>query len=235
MHRKHRFPKKTFIGNRLEYLKFLPGNKLLTSIIGENDTSTYYVLNDTLFIAEEYITNRNRIREEVTEWHKFLISKSNEDTLELYKSEMDTRNKRDTIKFINRQRLEKPITNFTRIILSFNNALEGTVETITVDSLRHVFIDIQTSTFFKKEFTTVKGQLTKIGYKIFLDKLKHFLPHKLPGYTYRQVLDGYYFRLELQFNGTKKISSGNSLSWIHAELIDFLLDIQKQEGFIKNK
>ena len=230
---------KTFIGKRLEYLKFLNGSTLYSSINSYSDTAQFFIQNDTLFIMQRYLQTDQTGTNWIDRLYDYKIVRLNADTLQL-KNNYNSYKRQDTLLFINMERLKEATANFKYLRLDYYSSWSGTGQT-TIDSLGKVtFIDnpikysINNPSADKNaKPKNIKGQLTPKEFASFKSLLSKSLPSKLP-LKRGCPMDGATSNFEIII-GTKKIkSSGCNLSWTHTILLNYLYDIDRNKGFIKS-
>ena len=231
---------KTFIGKRLEYLKFLNDTALYSSINAYTDTAQFYVQNDILFIKQRYLQTDQTGTKRIDRLYSYDIVMVKGDTLQL-KNNYNSYNRQDTFLFVNIERLSENTTNFKFLRLDYSSPWSGTRQ-ITVDSLGRVtFIDnpimysINSPGADKNaKPKNIKGQLTNDEFNNFKSLLSKTLPSRLP-LKRGCPMDGATSNFEIIIGKSKIISSGCNLSWTHAFLLNYLYDIDGNKGLIKSK
>lgn len=231
---------KTFVGKRLEYLKFLNDTLLHSSISSYTDTAQFYVRNDTLFIKQRYLQTDQTGTKWIDRLYSYDIVRVTGDTLQL-KNNYNAYNRRDTFLFVDIETLKENTTNFKFLRLDYSSPWSGTRQ-ITIDSFGRVtFMDnpimysINNPGAYKNANPrNFKGQLTKGEFDNFKNLLSKSLPSRLP-LKRGCPMDGATSNFEIIIGTNKIKSSGCNLSWTHAFLLNYLFDIDHNKGLKKAK
>lgn len=231
---------KTFIGKRLEYLKFLNDTTLYSSINSYTDTAKFYKQNDTLFVKQRYLQTDQTGTKWIDRMYGYKIIKLTDDTLSL-KNNYNYSNPKDTFFFVNIEKLKEVTVHFKFLRLEYSSPWNGTKQ-ITIDSLGKVsFVDnpimysIDNPGADKNaKPKSISGQLTQKEFTNFKNLLANSLPSRLP-LKLGCPMDGATSKFEIII-GTKRIkSTGCNLSWTHAFLLNYLYDLDQNKGFVKSK
>jgi len=224
---------KVFVSRSLEYFKVLNDTSLFSSINLYNDTATFYVAGDSLFIKQRYWLTDQTGTKVVNKLYDYKIITLYNDTIEL-----KNKNWKDPLVFINIEKLREPVDDFKLLQLDMSSPRHGTRK-IIVDSARNVTfiynpipytVDNPLSDKNAKP-KNIKGKLTPKEFSNFLNLLSRSLPSKLPrlrGCPFDAATSDFEIII-----GAKKIrSTGCNLTWIHDFLLDYLYDIDRNKGLI---
>jgi len=231
---------KTFIGKRLEYLKFLNDTILYSSINSYNDTAKFYKHNDTLFVKQRYLQTDQTGTKWIDRIYSYSIIQLTADTINL-KNNYNYSNPRDTFFFVNIDKLKEATSDFKFLRLQYSSPWSGTKQ-ITIDSSGKVtyadnplMYSVNNPGADKNaKPKNISGQLTQKEFENFKSLLANSLPLRLP-LKRGCPLDGATSDFEI-IMATKKIkSTGCNLSWTHAFLLNYLYDIDQNKGLVKSK
>ncbi|MFT3844311.1 MAG: hypothetical protein QM725_04610 [Lacibacter sp.] len=229
---------KTFIGKRLEYLKFLNDSTLYSSINSYTDTAKFYLQDDTLFVKQRYLQTDQTGTKWMDKIYSYKIVQLTSDTISL-KNNYNYSNPRDTFFFVNIDNLKEATSDFKFLRLQYSSPWSGTKQ-ITIDSLGKVtFADNPLMYSVNNPGAdknakpkNISGQLTQKEFQGFKGLLANSLPLRLP-LKRGCPMDGATSDFEIII-GTKRIkSTGCNLSWTHAFLLNYLYDIDKNKGLVK--
>jgi hypothetical protein len=231
---------KTFIGKRLEYLKFLNDTTLYSSINSYTDTAKFYIQDDSIFVKQRYLQTDQTGTKWINRIYGYKIIQLTADTISL-KNNYNYSNPRDTFFFLNIDNLKEATSDFKFFRLQYSSPWSGTKQ-ITIDSLGKVtFVDNPIMYSVNNPGAdknakpkNISGQLTQREFESFKNLLSNSLPSRLP-LKRRCPMDGATSDFEIII-GTKKIkSTGCNLSWTHAFLLNYLYDIGQNKGLVISK
>lgn len=235
---------KSFVTKSLQYLALLNDTTLSSSINEYNDTATFFEKNHTLYIKQQYgITDKGKTKW-VEKLYDYTIVTFTEDSLTLvtnYSYDRKSNTSRDTIVFVNIEKLKESVIDFKFLKLDCSNSWHGKRH-ITIDSIGEVTFDdnpilysINNPSADKNaKPQNISGRLTPKEFLYFKDKLAKSFPSKLP--RKRSCgMDGTSSDFEIVIGTKRIVSRGCNLSWTHTFLLNYLYDINKNKGFVKLK
>lgn len=232
---------KTFVSRTLHYLEILNDTTLYSSINSYTDTAKLFLRNDTLFIKQRYLQTDQTGTKWMNQLYNYKVIALSEDTIQLknnFKYSYKPPNWEDTLVFVNIEKLKEPVTEFKFLSLNFSSPWSGKRQ-ITIDSLGKVkFID--NPILFSNENPdgdknakpkNITGQLTEKEFNNFKNLLSKSLPSKLP-YSRSCPMDGASSNFEITIGRQNIKSTGCDLSWIHGFLLNYLYNLDQNNGLI---
>jgi hypothetical protein len=235
---------KTFVSRTLEYLEILNDTTLYSSINSYTDTAKLFLQNDTLFIKQRYLQTDQAGTKWMDRLYDYKVITLSDDTLRLknnFRFNYKSANLEDTLFFINIEKLKEPVTDFKFLRLDFSSPWSGTKQ-ITIDSLGNVtFIDSpilysinNPSADKNAKPKSIKGRLTQKEFLNFKNLLSKSLISRLP-FKRGCPMDGATSNFQILIGAKKINSTGCNLSWTHAFLLNYLYDVDQNQGLRKAK
>lgn len=233
---------KTYVSRRLEYLKFLTDTTLYSSINSYTDTAIFFLRNDTFFIKQKYLRTDQSGTTQIEKLNDYYLIELSSDTLKLknnYPFDYKPGDWEDTLIFVNIENLKESTKDFRFLKLDFSNPWRG-VRHITINDLGKIsFTDTSYNlndpiTFQKSKTRHLYGRLTPEEFANFKSLLSKSLPSRLP-LERSCPIDGTISNFVIRIGNETITSIGCNLSWPHAFLLDYLYDIDKNIGFVKQE
>jgi len=226
------------LSENFEYLHFLSDSMVWTSIGEEQDSTSYYISNDTLFIQHQYWqSGPNQGLQHFILWQDYKITRHNNDSLYLVSSPKANKlasNWQDTFKFVSDTKRREAISKFRYLKLHYNNPFDGGL-ILSIDSAGKIIYERWPRVYIgERVLTRTKGEFTREEFANFLDALAAAVPSGLAPQR-NCGIDGASKDFEIAYNDKTIISAGCSLKWPHAFLFNYLYSLNKNKGFVKRK
>ena len=135
--------KRAFVSLTLEYLEILNDSLIFTSLSKEQDTTTYFIKQDSLFLKYDYTRTGAGKDGYYVEWQAYKILYHNKDSFFLVNNKDRYAGysvAEDTLRFVNLETLKEPITSFKYLNIDLPSSFGGS-RRVSIDGLGKVIFE----------------------------------------------------------------------------------------------
>jgi hypothetical protein len=229
-------PKKAFASPQLDYLEFRNDTSLVTTLLGDWDTTSYLIRGDSLLIKKEYWESDSSGHHHWIEWRGFKLLSRKADTicmLNPFRGYSKPSGWQDTTMFVCLDNLKEPIRSFGYLRITEQSPWTGT-STLLIDNTGRLTYYREKREVLNPEKNTTGQVTTRMLSKLEIGELKDVLSYSLLSKLRRfrggcDAMDAGRTTIEIVYNDRKIVSKGCTTKWPHALLLAHLYGLAERK------